>query len=103
MTMGSSGNEGNNRVQLPYRHEDTELLDGAKFFCSHLVNDNVGHPSGPESDQYGLILSADVLVGFGVLFAPDPDDGSEDANSLFSILHATAKLVPRIHPRNACC
>jgi hypothetical protein len=46
----------------------------------------------------GSVLLGQVFGGFGGFLAPNPNDGSEDANSLLAFLHAAAKLVPRIHP-----
>ena len=58
---------------------------------------------GAESNQNGLILRADVLLGFLVLLAANADHGSENADAVLALLDLAAKLVPRIEASNAGC
>src|ERR1700736_1009770 len=44
------------------------------------------------------VLLGDVLLGFFIGLALDPDDGSENADALLALLHAAAYLVPCVHP-----
>ena len=43
---------------------------------------NIEHIGRTESDQHGLILVADVFLGFGIFLPPDTNHGGKDANSL---------------------
>ena len=54
-----------------------------------------GAIGGPESNQDGLILSANVLLGFLALLPTNPDHGSENADAPLTLLDIAAKLVPR--------
>ena len=58
---------------------------------------------GTESDEYGLILLGDVLLGFAVLLLAGADHRGKDADALLPLHHLAAKLVPRIQPCNAGC
>src|SRR5450756_134082 len=53
----------------------------------------------PESDEDADILLGDVFFGVFIFLALDANDGSENADALLAFLHATAKLIPRIHAR----
>ncbi len=54
-----------------------------------------------ESNQDGLILGADVFLGFCILLAPYANDRSENADTALSLLDLTAKLVPCVESSNA--
>jgi hypothetical protein len=58
---------------------------------------------GAEPNQNGLILCADVLLGFFALLPANPDYGSEDTDAVLTLLDLATKLVPRIEASNACC
>src|SRR6266851_3306759 len=55
----------------------------------------------PKANKDAGILLRNVLLGFLIGLALDTDDGSQNADAFLSLLHAAAKLVPRIHARNS--
>ena len=91
-------------------HEAVAVLPGTagnalgefgKLFAFRLAHiEDIG---GAESYQNGLVLSADVLLGFLILLPANPDHGSENANAAFTLLDLAPELVPRIKASNAGC
>jgi len=72
-----------------------------KFFAFRLRDIEDVH--GTEAYEDGLILSADVLLGFGVWLAPGTDHGSKDADAALTLFHSPAKLIPSVHSSHAGC
>ncbi|MBB5345230.1 hypothetical protein HDF10_003221 [Edaphobacter lichenicola] len=56
-----------------------------------------------ESNQNGFVLVGRVFLGFLLCLAANADDGSKNANTLLSLPHFAAKLVPCVQTRNARC
>ena len=96
---------GDGEVDQPFA-ELANLSPGALGECGKLGPfglRHVEHVDGAESDQYGLVLLGDVLVGFGVLLLAGSNHRSKDADALLSLHDLAAKLVPRIQPCDAGC
>ena len=84
-------------------HKAVAVLSGAagdalgefgKLFAFGLAH--IEDMGSAESNQNGLILSADVFLGFLVLLPSNPDHGRENTNAAFTLFDFAPKLVPRI-------
>ena len=76
-------------------HKAVAVLSGAardalgelgKLFAFGLAH--IEDINGAESNQNGLIFSADVLLGFLILLTSNPDHGRENANAAFNDMQA---------------
>ncbi len=96
---------GDGEVDQPFA-ELANLSPGALGECGKLGPfglRHVEHVDGAESDQYGLVLLGEVLVGLGVLLLAGADHRGKDADALLSLHHLASKLVPRIQACDAGC
>src|SRR5260370_38583879 len=89
-------NEGKQTV-VALAHVAIDFADRGKIDAFGLLH--VEDMGIAEANKDAGILLRNVLLGFLIGLALDADDGTQDPDAFLALLHAAAKLVPRIPAR----